>query len=459
MALFPPYVGPPLLEQICSVENMTTAWRRVRSNIAVAQRRRSAGTDAITLRDFEANWTHFMAQLTDEVRTGVYRPLPPRPAHLPKPGGGVRAIAILAVRDRVAQRAVQQVLQPLFEPYFLDCSYGSRLGIGVPAAVSRVERYAEQGLTWAADADIAAFFDTIDQRILLSLVRQRINEPAVLQLIAQWLQAGVLTIDEGATLTADGHPHDGSALLARTRALLHHLRGSDPVAAPASFPHHYEEPLVNAAALDAWELGGPSGRFPARHGNLETLLWSAFTLGKPALHGARQVMPYLQRLGLRRALLAGAVAAGAVAAGEVALRMQDGLGRGTPQGGALSPLLANIYLHPFDVALTSQGLRLVRFVDDFVVMCASQAEAERALDLAHRQLATLRLALNGSKTRVIAYADGLEFLGKAFVLARRGPTLAAGATSFAEAEAVLRKVANQARTSTQAAQRNLRRRK
>ncbi len=456
MALFPLYDGPPLIDQICSVENMTTAWRRVRSNIAVAQRRRSAGPDAVTLRDFEAQWTRAMAQLTDELSTGAYRPLPPRHVQIPKASGGARAIAILAVRDRVAQRAVQQVLQPLFEPYFLDCSYGSRLAIGVPAAVSRVERYANQGLTWAADADIAAFFPSIDQRILLSLVRQRISEPAVLQLIAQWLRAGTLTIDEGAALTADGQPRDGSALLAHTQAVLRQLKGE--ASAPPSFaPRRHDEPLVDAVAFDAWDMGGPAAHFPAQRGNLETLLWSALTLGKPALHGVRQVLPYLQRLGMRRALIAGAVAASAVAAGEVALRMQDGFGRGTAQGGALSPLLANIYLHPFDLALTSQGLRLVRYVDDFVVMCASETEARRALDLARRQLFTLRLDLNPEKSRVLAYNDGLEFLGTAFAPQRRGHTLAAGATSFAEAEVMLRKVATQAQSGAKAAQRKLRR--
>jgi RNA-directed DNA polymerase len=457
MALFPPYAGPPLIEQICSVENMTTAWRRVRSNIAFYARPRSAGTDAVTVRDFEARWAPYMAQLADELRTGVYRPLPPKRVEIPKPSGGARAIAILAVRDRVAQRAVQQVLQPLFEPYFLDCSYGSRLRIGVEHAVERVGRYAEQGLTWAADADIASFFDTIDQRILLSLVRQRIAEPAVLQLIGLWLRSGSLTIDEGAALTADGRPHGGSALLARSRALVERFTGettSTPMQPPVP-----DERMIDAASLDAWERGLSLGGYPPRRSGLEAAFWSAMTLGRPALDGARKALPHLQRIGLQRALLAGALVAGGVAVSEVVLRMQDGLGRGTVQGGALSPLLANIYLHPFDVALTSQGLRLVRFVDDFVVMCASEAEATRALSLAGRQLTTLHLALNESKTRIVSYGEGLAFLGTTFAPKRRGPTLAAGLDSFAEAEKLLQQTAAQARAGARAARERLRRKK
>ena len=134
MPIFPRYAGPPLIEQVCRVENLTLAWRRVRSNIQVARRDRSAGPDAVTLRDFEADWTRQMTQLADELRSGAYRPLPPRRVQIPKTSGGARAIAILNVRDRVAQRAVQQVLEPQFDPLLLDCSYGCRPRIGVSEA-------------------------------------------------------------------------------------------------------------------------------------------------------------------------------------------------------------------------------------------------------------------------------------------------------------------------------------
>ena len=147
MPIFPRYDGPPLIERVVHVENLTIAWRRVRSNIQVARRGRSAGVDAMTLRDFEADWAIQMSQLADELRTGTYRPLPARQVHIPKASGGERAIAILTVRDRVAQRAVQQVLEPLFDPLFLDCSYGCRPRVGVPGAVERVDRYITQGLT------------------------------------------------------------------------------------------------------------------------------------------------------------------------------------------------------------------------------------------------------------------------------------------------------------------------
>ncbi len=77
MPIFPRYSGPSLLDQVVSVQNLTTAWRRVRSNIQVARRGRSAGVDAMTIRDFEADWSMHMGGLADELRTGR---IPPTPA-------------------------------------------------------------------------------------------------------------------------------------------------------------------------------------------------------------------------------------------------------------------------------------------------------------------------------------------------------------------------------------------
>ncbi len=433
MPIFPRHTGPALLDQVVSVENLTLAWRRVRGNIQVARRGRSAGVDAVTLQDFEADWAAQMRELAEELRGGVYRPLPARRVTIPRASGGERAIAILAIRDRVAQRAVQQVLQPLFEPLFLDCSYGCRLYVGVPEAVARVARYADQGLGWAVDADIASYFDTIDHRILLGLLRQRIDEPAVLRLISQWLQAGALHGAEDAPLAPE--PVGLARLVRRGGALIREAMAEAPVT-PLAPP---EDDLYAAAV---WER--PDGAAQRQGLDLRGLV-AAASLVQPALEGARRLAPHLQRIGRERLLIGGALAAGAVAAGEVALRLRAASSpRGAPQGGALSPLLANIYLHPFDLAMTSHGMRLVRFMDDLVIMCASREEAERALELTRRQLATLRLTLNDNKTRIAAYADGLEFLGQSLAPRRRGPRLGEGLTSFEEAERALRDVSQRA---------------
>jgi hypothetical protein len=203
-------------------------------------------------------------------------------------------------------------------------------------------------------------------------------------------------------------------------------------------------------AAAQWEMSGMSMPaepiWPPRQPGIEQHVWTAVMMAKPALAGAKAALPIVRRIGGQRLAIAGAVAAGAVAAGElIARRMADGQARGAPQGGALSPLLANIYLHPFDLALTSQGFRLVRFVDDFVIMCANEADAERALACARSQLAVLRLDLNAEKTRIARYADGLSFLGQALAPPQRGHRLGDGLTNFAEAEEALKKAAGNVR--------------
>jgi group II intron reverse transcriptase/maturase len=90
---------------------------------------------------------------------------------------------------------------------------------------------------------------------------------------------------------------------------------------------------------------------------------------------------------------------------------------GTPQGGVISPLLANIVLNHLDWRLHEHGFRFVRYADDFVVLCQTSAQAEEALTLVAQTLSELGLALSPEKTRLTTYGKGYTFLG--FVLSRR----------------------------------------
>lgn len=90
---------------------------------------------------------------------------------------------------------------------------------------------------------------------------------------------------------------------------------------------------------------------------------------------------------------------------------------GTPQGGVVSPLLANIVLNYLDHHLEAAGYRFVRYADDFVVLCRTRPQAEEALTLVTHILAQLGLSLSADKTRITTYGKGYSFLG--FVLSRR----------------------------------------
>ncbi|MGH9845968.1 MAG: reverse transcriptase domain-containing protein, partial [Blastocatellia bacterium] len=89
-------------------------------------------------------------------------------------------------------------------------------------------------------------------------------------------------------------------------------------------------------------------------------------------------------------------------------------GVGALQGGSLSPLLANIYLHEFDRAMMRAGLRLVRYADDWIICCRDEQSAHAAMELAARELHRLKLRLNPEKTRVTRFDQDLEFLGYRF---------------------------------------------
>src|SRR5262249_53553751 len=108
-----------------------------------------------------------------------------------KPQGGVRALAIPTVRDRVAQTAVALVITPILEVEFEDVSFGYRRGRSVEQALFKVRQYRDEGYQWVVDADLDAFFDNVDWSLLLARSRQSIADPDILQLIELWLRTDV----------------------------------------------------------------------------------------------------------------------------------------------------------------------------------------------------------------------------------------------------------------------------
>jgi RNA-directed DNA polymerase len=95
---------------------------------------------------------------------------------------------------------------------------------------------------------------------------------------------------------------------------------------------------------------------------------------------------------------------------------------GTPAGAVLSPLLANIYLHAFDVEISKQGYRMIRYADDFVILCSTEEEAERALGSVKQWMEENGLTLHPNKTRIgncLLAGKGFEFLGYRFECGRR----------------------------------------
>lgn len=97
---------------------------------------------------------------------------------------------------------------------------------------------------------------------------------------------------------------------------------------------------------------------------------------------------------------------------------------GVPQGAVLSPLLSNVYLNPLDHEMAEKGYEMLRYADDFVIVCKSQAEAESALSYVRQWCEAAGLALHPTKTRIVDVRTGsFEFLGYSFQTLQEGPNV------------------------------------
>ncbi|WP_260866205.1 reverse transcriptase domain-containing protein, partial [Paenibacillus xylanexedens] len=212
------------------------------------------------------------------MREGRYKPSPVRRKEIPKPdGSGVRKLGIPTVIDRVIQQAIAQTLQPMFEPLFSDGSYGYRPGRSAQQAIRKVRSHAEQGYGYVAEIDLSQYFDTLNHELLLNMLRNRIQDRRVIDLVKKYLKSGVM--ENGI--------------------------------------HHRAE-------------------------------------------------------------------------------------KGSPQGGPLSPLLANIYLNEFDQEMEQRGVKVIRYADDIVILAKSKRAASRLLESSRKVLEQkLKLQMNQRKSKVV----------------------------------------------------------
>jgi RNA-directed DNA polymerase len=255
--------------------------------LAVKRNRGAAGVDKVSIGMFEKNLQANLDSLMQELKAGTFQPMPARRVYIPKAPGKFRPLGIPAVRDRVAQEMLRQLLSPLFEQLFHDHSYGFRPKRGCHQAVEKVLQLHRQGYNHVLDADISGFFDNLSHSVIMTELSKVVADGNILRLIQRFLSAGVM---EGGKYQA-------------TRV-------------------------------------------------------------------------------------------------------------GTPQGGVVSPLLANIALNLMDWQLEQAGYRFVRYADDFVVLCKSQRKAKEAMELISNLLADeMGLTLSPEKTQITTFRKGFAFLG------------------------------------------------
>jgi group II intron reverse transcriptase/maturase len=285
------------LNQYLTYDWLLVAYRKTRKNGA-------AGVDSVTSRTYGGNLEANLKDLLERVKSGRYKAPPVLRHYIPKGKSGHRPIGIPTFEDKILQRAVVMILEPIYEQEFIPGSYGFRPGRSAHQALQQLRSSLmaiEGGVV--IDVDIQSFFDDLDHAHLRSFLQYRVSDGVILRLIGKWLKAGVME---------DGQVH-----------------------------------------------------FP---------------------------------------------------------------GSGSPQGGVVSPLLSNIYLHyvldlwfEHTVKPRLKGrAELVRFADDFVITCAEADDAARVMDVLPNRFARYGLCLHPQKTRKLDFRkpdkgdpipDGFDFLG------------------------------------------------
>ena len=147
---------------------LAEAYRRTRKDGAV-------GVDGVTARQYEERLTENLEDLLSRFKSGRYRAPPVRRVHIPKGGRGeTRPIGIPTLEDKVLQRAVLMVLEPIYEQDFLPCSYGFRPGRSAHQALDALWRgLMGMGGGWVIDLDIRRYFDSINRQQLRTMMDQR----------------------------------------------------------------------------------------------------------------------------------------------------------------------------------------------------------------------------------------------------------------------------------------------
>lgn len=199
------------------IDWLREAYRRTRKDGA-------PGVDGQSAEQYAANLEDNLRSLLERAKSGTYRAPPVRRVHIPKGSGAeTRPIGIPTFEDKVLQRAVVMLLEAIYEQDFYECSYGFRRGRSAHQALETLDRRATyMAGGWVLEIDIRKFFDCLDHKRLVEILRRRVLDGVLLRLIGKWLRAGILE-DGGITYPNAGSPQGGVISPMLANILLHEV--------------------------------------------------------------------------------------------------------------------------------------------------------------------------------------------------------------------------------------------
>lgn len=168
--------------------------------------RKAVGIDGITKEKFGENLDANLQELVASMKSMGYRPGPVRQVLIPKEGkpGATRPLGISNLKDKLIQKRFQELLEAIYEPIFLDCSYGFRPGRGCHDAIKALSDYLyENEVETVIDIDLSNFFGTIDQTLLIEMLEVKIKDTRLIRYIKRMFKAGILS-DGELTVSEEG---------------------------------------------------------------------------------------------------------------------------------------------------------------------------------------------------------------------------------------------------------------
>lgn len=170
-----------------SVDNLRTCFEALDGKKAL-------GIDGVSKAEYGQNLEENLQRLHQRLHQRSYRPQAVRRVEIPKEDGSFRPLGISCVEDKIVQEMTRRILEAIYEPVFMDTSFGFRPQRSCHDALRQLnQEVMSHAVNWIADLDLAQFFDTMPHLEILSVLRERIKDRKFLSLIARMLKAGVQT--------------------------------------------------------------------------------------------------------------------------------------------------------------------------------------------------------------------------------------------------------------------------